>query len=80
MFVDIDTFAGALLQRSPAFALLTWKNTTALRAFIAHVGAALRKCKDDTIVVTLDTSTLDRLAFTQGLLQTLGGAMRIEYV
>ncbi|MFI5456071.1 MAG: hypothetical protein ACHRXM_11535 [Isosphaerales bacterium] len=69
MFMDLETFARGVLERSPSVALVTWKRISALRSFIDHVGHALRQSRSDTLVFKLPVAQLDRRTFSEKLLE-----------
>ncbi len=71
VFIDLEAFGRALMERSPSVALVTWRKLSALRSFIDHVGLVLRKHRADTLVSKIHVAKLDRQAFSEQILKTL---------
>ena len=71
MFMDLETFARAMLERSPSAAIVTWSKISALRSLVHHVGRALRQSRPDTLVLRISAAQLDRRTFSEQLLRSL---------
>jgi hypothetical protein len=71
VFIDLEAFARAILERSPSAAIVTWSRISALRSFIHHVGSALHQSRADTLVFKISAAQLDRQTFSEHLLKSL---------